>query len=393
MVTRKLDHERADAVVDQRFSGNQLILCLHQPAVERVQYKGRSHVWYELSARDVHSLLEMDPEDLPWLCQGSDFVGRAALELPGDDEAESWLIELGVAAHDRTETLKSRPTPSTTPALWWVLERAFDVLVENMGRTDLITFPSLSEKAGTVGRHLYVWLFLAVLPLVRQYHKDRAIPDDISWNSLRDLGRKIEVYRQIYGRSGLHTQSWLSWIFCGSVYDLGRLQFHLMEMPFDIAESSAEASSPRRGDRVLSLHAPRTGALHKHECDKSVERATEFFPTYFPELPFKFILAPPTWLLDPQLAEYLPDDSNIMKFQQRFHLAPPDAYPDPASEWTLGDKSIMEYVFQRACHTAPPKYMFDELPQDTALQRAAVQHFRSGKHWHLRCGWLPVADL
>lgn len=350
-------------------------------------------MWFDLPATEVQKQLGMEPQQLLWLQRGSHLVGRNPVELPGDTEAESLLTDLGVTKRDRRETLRSRPHPSKTPALWWVLERAFGELVENMGGTRELQFPSLPERTGSIGRHLYVWLYLAATPLVRRYHHHRAIPDHISWGSLSDLGRKMNVYRQIYEKSGLHTQSWLSQIFCGSVYELGRFQFHVIEMPFDMSKASTCATAPRLGDRVLALHAPTTGPLQPDACDRSIKRGIKFFRHYFPEWSFDFLVAVPTWLLDRQLAEYLPVGSNILSFQRRFHIAPMNVFPDPVSEWTHGDRAVMEFVFHRVCPTAPPRQVFDQLPQETTLQRAAAKHFQSGKHWHVRSGWLPIEDV
>ncbi len=91
--------------------------------------------------------------------------------------------------------------------------------------------------------------------------------------------------------------------------------------------------------------------------------------------------------MDPQLADYLPERSNIVQFQRRFHLLP--LTPEEA-ERPQGDQGILGYVFGRS-HNGPaiPAALLDELPQDTTLQRAYVSHLRSGGHWHACTGWLP----
>jgi hypothetical protein len=33
---------------------------------------------------------------------------------------------------------------------------------------------------------------------------------------------------------------------------------------------------------------------------------------------------------------------------------------------------------------------FGTVPQRTTLQRAIVSHLRTGGHWRVRCGWLPL---
>ena len=83
-----------------------------------------------------------------------------------------------------------------------------------------------------------------------------------------------------------------------------------------------------------------------------------------------------SWLMDEQLAEYLPSDSNILRFQRRFTID---------SGWSVqGDDDVVRFVFGQLPDT------LDELPQRTTLQRAVVQHLRDGRHWYIRQGWLAL---
>jgi hypothetical protein len=137
---------------------------------------------------------------------------------------------------------------------------------------------------------------------------------------------------------------------------------------------SGRAATFRRGDPCLGTHIPETGPLTPEACDASFRRAREFFARHFPEESYP-IATCGSWLLDPQLAEYLPATSNIMRFQRRFHLTP--------VSWDA-DREIVEFVFRRS------KPQLDELPQETTLQRAIVQHLRAGRHWFGRSGWLEL---
>jgi hypothetical protein len=82
-----------------------------------------------------------------------------------------------------------------------------------------------------------------------------------------------------------------------------------------------------------------------------------------------------SWLLDEQLADYLPADSNIMRFQRRFTLTD-DAVVD--------DHEPLRFIFRRV-----PADL-GKLPRDTTLQRALVDHLERGKHWRIRTGWFPL---
>jgi hypothetical protein len=73
------------------------------------------------------------------------------------------------------------------------------------------------------------------------------------------------------------------------------------------------------GDDVLSVHIPKDGKLSMAAVLESFEEARIFFRKHFPELNLKaFILH--TWLLDTQLENLLPPNSNIRDFQKLFTI-------------------------------------------------------------------------
>ena len=82
------------------------------------------------------------------------------------------------------------------------------------------------------------------------------------------------------------------------------------------------------------------------------------------------------FLLDPQLRTYLPPDSNIVRFQDRFTLA----YVSTEK----ADQDVLSFVFGN------DQLPLDQLPQRSTLERAVVAHLRSGGHWHLGRGWFEL---
>src|SRR5262249_13055026 len=99
----------------------------------------------------------------------------------------------------------------------------------------------------------------------------------------------------------------------------------------------------------------------------------------FPRTRYRYVHCH-SWLLDPQLAEYLPADSNIVAFQRRFRRLP--ARLGVADD----DLAVLAFVFERDRTPLQPGEL-DALPQRTALQRAIVTHLKVGRHWHFRPGW------
>jgi hypothetical protein len=227
---------------------------------------------------------------------------------------------------------------------------------------------------GAVGRYVYVWVLLATLPFARRYHEERGIPDATSWEILAALGAQMANHRALFGMGGLHTQEWITVHFRGLTYALGRLHFERLPIWFD-AEATAErhGPAPQRGEWSLGLHIPEE-RLSPAACDDSFARAKEFFPRDFAEEDHRYAVCT-SWVLDPQLQEYLSPETNIVRFQNRLELLPP---ADGSNSATV------EFVFRR------PLAYLAALPQETTLRRAIVAHIRAGHDWKIRTGWFAL---
>jgi hypothetical protein len=316
----------------------------------------------------------------PWL---DDLTATDAPErpvrLPAGDEALRLLAELAVPAEDATEALAAQPDPERDPELWWLLERCHQRLASGMGGWSDLPWPSVPAEYGPVGRFFYLWVFVSAVPAVRRYHRERGVSDEVSRDTLADLGDKVAIHRRIHGAGGLETQFWFTLHFRGVIYALGRLQFNLHRVELDDDARADPALADRvpgftSGDVGLGVHIPETGAMTPESCDASLAAAREFFPRHFPEYDLQ-IATCSSWLLDEQLADYLPDTSNIVAFQRRFHLTPGGHD---------GDRAVFEFVFRRV------RPNLDELPQRTTPERAVVSHLRSGRHWQSRLGWIAL---
>lgn len=290
-----------------------------------------------------------------------------ATRLPDDAETTALLARLNVDGQDAAEAVTALPRIRARTELWWLLERCRARLVNDMGGTLFPTpWPQLPRELGAAGRYFYLAVLLATLEETRRFHAAHGIPDEISWASLADLGEKVRLHRRLHGVGGLDLQDWLTLHFRGALYTLGRLQFNMTAVP-------AHFTEPAPGTSALGLHVPETGPMTEEACERSLHAAPDFFDRHF-GIRHRVALCT-SWLLDTQLAEYLPEQSNIVRFQRRFHLTP----------GTLpGDSDVLRFVFGR------PDGEPGTLPRETALQRAVVAHLRAGRHWLVRTGWVEL---
>ncbi|MCG5471684.1 acyltransferase domain-containing protein [Micromonospora sp. LAH09] len=288
---------------------------------------------------------------------------RPSAPLPDRARAHAILGRLAVPPDDTAEIMAGWPDPGSphwTPELRWLLDRSTALVRADLGGYGWLSpGPELPRERGPAWRHLYVYAYLAMVDVVTAYHRDHGIADAVTWVTLADLGRNLAVDRRMRGEGWPVMQSWLTLHARGGVYELGRLQH-------------------QRGGSAIDLHVPESGPLTPEAVAASLDAARAFFPRHFPEEHYT-AFACGSWLLDPQLREYLPETSNIVRFQQMFELEPYDEQEGPDA-----DVEVLRFGFRSL--TTP----LDRLPRGNVLQRAIIDHLTAGRHWQWRRGRFPI---
>ena len=162
----------------------------------------------------------------------------------------------------------------------------------------------------------------------------------------------------------------------GSAVDAaGRVQ------PTPVAlDGGAWDRAARRGDAVLAVHIPAAGRFNgpmaREACADSFRRAIPFFAKHLPRFQPR-LLTCESWMLDPQLAPYLPPESNLVSFQQFFRPVPvPGA----------SDRQALERVF------GGPVADWSKAPRDTPLRRIMAEQAERGIRWRMGAGVMLPAD-
>src|SRR6202035_466662 len=91
---------------------------------------------------------------------------------------------------------------------------------------------------------------------------------------------------------------------------------------------------------AIGLHIPEAGPMTPEAVASSLGQARAFFPRHFPDERYTAFTCG-SWLLDPQLLEYLPAGSNIARFQRMFELEP---YQEP--DGLDADVEVLRFVFR-----------------------------------------------
>ncbi|MFI9649761.1 acyltransferase domain-containing protein [Streptomyces sp. NPDC052040] len=319
-------------------------------------------------ARLAEWLTDLEREDAP---------GETGV-LPGADELPEILLDLAVPHEDINEVVALRVRLGRDPDAMTLLARCVTRFVRDMGEIGKACEPPLlPPSAGALGRYFHLYVFIAALPFVRAHHRERGIPEEVTRRTLADLGRQVAVHRRRRGTGGLLFPWWLALHFHGELFQLGRLQFQRTRLGERTGRAVAAAGHPQGpGDPCLELHIPDfRGPLSPSACARSLDLAREFFARHYPGERQKTAVCH-SWLLDPQLRRYLPADSNIVRFQDRFRTAHEEPTPD--------DGVPVGFVF------GDPDLPVEDLPRRTRLERAVGDHLRAGGHWYTGHGWFAL---
>ncbi|MFF1446790.1 acyltransferase domain-containing protein [Streptomyces sp. NPDC058274] len=303
---------------------------------------------------------------------------RAEATLPDPDELPDVLLDLSVPHEHINELVALGAELAADAEAMTLLARCVDRLVRDMGEIGKAWEPPVfPASAGALGRCFPLYVFIAALPYVRAYHRERGIRDDVSRRTLADLGRHVAVHHRRFGTPGLLFPWWISLHFHGELYQLGRLQFQRARLGRQTGRAVAEAGfGLRHGDPCLSLHITDfRGPLSPSACDRSLALARDFFACHYPDERLEIAVCR-SWLLDPQLKRHLRADSNIIRFQDRFQLTHEENTPD--------DSVPVGFVF------GDPELPVESLPRRNSVERAVGDHLRAGGHWYGGHGWFAM---
>lgn len=303
-----------------------------------------------------------------------------------DDRAVRALMEFcSIHADDQDAMLAARPDARRDPDWWMLLRGSVAELRHRMDKplpaTGYTSWPTVPDNAGPVGMFVYAWVLLTVVPDLMKVHRQRGIAEAMTRDTVAGLGGVIAAHHNVTGIRGVGL--FPLWgppqRVCGVDHTIGRHDFTRSELAFGDGVAGY----------VLQVHIPPTGPLIEAESNASIVRAEHFFAEHYPDQPISG-LACKSWILDPQLREYLNPDANLIRFQRRFHLLP----HVPLDDESEGDREMMRLGLQLMVPDEGPLSEADLalIPTSTTLQRAFVTHLRSGRHWYKRTGivWRPT---
>ncbi len=314
--------------------------------------------------------LGLGPKLRPWLEALAAAPAGTGRPVPGTEE-EDLLAWLGVDPGARAEVLATRDEVAASDAYSWLIERCQAEIAACAGDPEgprLVLLP-LPDHLGGAGRCFPIHLYLAALPDALERHRLVGVLEQMSRATFGDLARHVAIRRRADGRTGLDAPWWSLLALCGVIFECGRLQYGLCRLGsgslgpgqwYDEEEAEALGEGSRRGDVALDVHVPEGPGLTPDACDASDALARDLLASSFADFGIR-VATCTSWLLDEQLAGYLPEGSNIVGFQRRFELLPGGR---------LGDADPLRFVF--GLDAVPEPSRLERLTQVTTLERAVA---------------------
>lgn len=169
------------------------------------------------------------------------------------------------------------------------------------------------------------------------------ISETIYTDTMGAFSRFVREHQESYGRYGFDRGSWTPRQVSGRLFRIGQLEYELTTLD---------------GEPAVSLHIPTDVDLRPEILRPSVQEGLKELYRLFPGYEGKQVFCH-SWLLSPLLKDFLPETSNILRFQELFDIEP-DGIPG---------KDVLLWVFRN------PRLPREAYPENTSLQRKLKQFF------------------
>lgn len=222
-----------------------------------------------------------------------------------------------------------------------------------------------AAAGAAAGVHEYTAQFLLYACLaepLRLRYKEKGIDESIWHDSMMDLLYKLNECYALHGIWGTFVAFWFDGFFNMTRFALGRLQFETTTYYLTDVYSGHGITMKRDEKTVLNLHIPSGSPLRHEDVLDSYRRAYRFYNSLTINGLLPIICG--SWLLYDRMKEFLPADSNIIRFQNDFEIVNNIENTGFSECWRIYN---MEYPGDPAL-----------LPRDTSLRRRYADWLAAG---------------
>ncbi|MBQ7671256.1 MAG: DUF5596 domain-containing protein [Clostridia bacterium] len=182
-------------------------------------------------------------------------------------------------------------------------------------------------------------------------YEAKGLTEKVWLDSMEDFRFKLNECYKMYGEWGTFV-NWFGRFYSAELLAFNRLEFELEQAPRDFKNEEFDIKA---GQKVINVHIPSNERIpfSKEECDKSYDLAADYFSRFFGEdEPIIFMCG--SWLLFDGMKEFMPEDSNILRFASEYTVA--ERYESIEDLWR---------IFYRENSESEP----ENLPETTSMMR------------------------
>lgn len=182
------------------------------------------------------------------------------------------------------------------------------------------------------------------------------ISEKIYVDTMGAFSRFVREHKASYGSYGFDRGFWTPRQVSCRLFRIGQLEYEL---------------TTQKGVPIVSLHIPTDVDLRPEILKPSLKAGLGELYRLFPEYEGKPVYCH-SWLMSPLLADFLPEESNILRFQELFDITSDD----------IPGRDVLLWVFKN------PKLPKEAYPEDTSLQRKLKKYFLNGGQFQEGKGYL-----
>lgn len=243
--------------------------------------------------------------------------------------------------------------PDDNPELDCLLRSLSDKETSKQARRKLLEWLKSSPVDNAEGFGMLYCMLTCAARYSYPLYKQAGIDDAIFVATMKDFTRFTQESLSRFGRYRFDRDFWMYHHLCLSLFRLGTMEY-------EYAYDSSEIPEAFGVMTCMKLHIPSDATLSVQAVDRSLEIKDDFLSQHFPQR-LSLPMTCESWMLEPSLAQILPEDSRILAFQRRFKLVG----VEPSEDWR-------EFIF----NTNP--LPVSELPERTTLQRNMKRYLLAG---------------
>ena len=227
----------------------------------------------------------------------------------------------------------------------------------------LAAIGEIARKYGKNEYSLDLLLIVNSLPFLHAKYRAKNIPDSVFYASMDDIRCKVAECVECMGVVGTFVAGWYDGFFNMTRFAYGRFQYE--EVTYDGENVKLSCGKTfKNGDVFVNFHIPSSGIQLTDEVRlASYREAYKHFKNRFED--GIVIFGCFSWLLYPRHREFLPENSNILRFMDDFETIrsyEADRFHDA---WRVFGRFAEEPA--------------ERLPRDTSLRRAYADWLAAGE--------------